>query len=128
MQAETLKFISDALESKNIPYEFGEYTGDISSLTQFWVGEYQEIDPTTEDGKNDSTFILTGNSKDSWNDLDQTKKKIQELFPEIGGCVTALDNGSMAVIFYSRAILLPKLEGAMKRMQINLTVKEWKVN
>ena len=48
MTIEGLNYISNLLESLNIPYEFMEWTSDIPET--YWIGEYQDIEPLNEDG------------------------------------------------------------------------------
>lgn len=127
MRKETLKFISDVLTDACIPYDFMEFNSDISSLNQYWVGEYQESEPDTEDGMQASTFILTGTAKDSYVLLETTKQTIEELFPSIEGRTAILDNGTGVAIFYAHALAIPTGDEALKRIQINLSIKEWKV-
>ncbi|MCF0185049.1 MAG: hypothetical protein HUJ98_00995 [Bacteroidaceae bacterium] len=124
----TLKLISDAMASKQLPYSFGTFNSDVASIQQWWVGEYIEVEPMNEDGQQECTFILTGTSKGSWLSLEESKQKIQELFPSIDGKVAILNNGSAVAIFYASASLLPTMDVDMKRMQVNLKIKEWKVN
>jgi len=121
-----LKFISDAMASAQIPYEFMEYTSAIDSISAYWVGEYNEVEPFTEDGQQETQFILTGTGKDSWLELEEQKDKIKKLFPEIQGRKAILDNGSGIAVFYGNAFPIATGDGFLKRIQINLTVKEWR--
>ena len=128
MQTLTLKLISEAMESIQLPYGFGTFNSDVSSIQQWWVGEYLEVEPMNEDGQQESTFILTGTSKGSWLSLEESKQKIEELFPSIDGNVAILDNGSADDILYANASQLPSVDSDMKRLQVNLKIKGWKVN
>lgn len=128
MQKETLKFISDALASLGIPYEFGEFSSSIESLNRYWVGEYTEADPTSEDGLEQSSFILTGYAKEDVLILENDKKLIRSLFPPIGGNRAILGNGSGIAIFYANAFPVPTGDAFVKKLQINLNIKEWMVN
>lgn len=121
-----LKFISDAMASAQIPYEFMEYTSSIDSITSYWVGEYSEIEPATEDGLEETQFILTGTGKGSCLELEEQKDKIKQLFHEIQGKRAILDNGSGIAVFYGNAFPVVTGDGFLKRIQINLTVKEWR--
>lgn len=124
MQANTLRIISEAMASANIPYEFGRFNSDTKTASQYWVGEYSESEPMTEDGMEESTFILTGVCFGSWYDLEQSKQKIKELFPAIGGRIAIAEKSAVA-IYYANALQLPSMDNDLKRMQINLKVKEW---
>ena len=127
MTAAVLKFINDTMESAGIPYEFTEYTSAIDSIEAYWVGEYSESPPAAEDGCQETQFILTGTGKGSWLMLEQQKAEIEKLFPTVGGRTAILDNGSGIAVFYENAFPVPTGDGFLKRLQINLTVKEWKV-
>lgn len=127
MTTDGLNFISAAMESAGIPYEFMEYTSAIDSISAYWVGEYSEAEAVTEDGLQETQFILTGTGKGSWLELEEQKEKIEQLFPAIAGRTAILDNKSGIAVFYGNAFPVPTGDGFLKRLQINLTVKEWKV-
>lgn len=127
MTTDGLNFISAAMESAGIPYEFMEYTSAIDSISAYWVGEYSEAEAVTEDGLQETQFILTGTGKGSWLELEEQKEKIEQLFPAIAGRMAILDNKSGIAVFYGNAFPVPTGDGFLKRLQINLTVKEWKV-
>lgn len=128
MTAAVLKFISDAMASANIPYEFMEYISAVDAIPVYWVGEYTEEPPLNEDGMQETQFILTGTGKGSWSELEKQKEKIKKLFPANGGRRAILDDKSGVAVFYGNAFPVPTGDGFMKRLQINLTIKEWKVN
>lgn len=127
MTTAVMKFISEAMESEGIPYEFMEFTSPIADLQSYWVGEYSEILPNTEDGMQETQLVLTGTGRGSWLNLEKEKVKIEKIFPTIGGRTAILDNGSGVAVFYGNAFPVPTGDGFLKRLQINLTVKEWKV-
>ena len=120
-----LKFISDTLVSAQIPYEFMEYTSAIDSISSYWVGEYSEIEPIAEDGQEETQFLLTGTGKE-WLELENQKDKIKKLFPERWGKRAILDDGSGIAVFYGNAFPVATGDGFLKRLQINLIVKEWR--
>ena len=127
MTSDGMKFISDAMASAGIPYEFMEYTSSINDVSSYWVGEYSEAEPITEDGLQETQFILTGTGKVSWLELEEQKDKIEKLFPPTEGRTAILDSGSGIAVFYGNAFPVPTGDGFLKRLQVNLTVKEWKV-
>lgn len=124
---EVLEFISNELEKVNVPYEFLMWTQEISY--PYFVGEYNETEPTTESGEQDKTFILTGwgRGKAARTKLEEMKEKIKQAFPEIGGKQAILDDGSAVVIFYGSAFYIPTGEAELYSIQINLSIKLWKV-
>lgn len=128
MQSETLGFIDSELTSAGIPYEFMEFTSNISSLDYYAVGEYTETEPLTEDGLEESQFIITLTGRCSMIALETAKQKIKSLFPSIEGKTAILDNGSGVAIFYASAFPIQTGNADVKRLQINLQIKEWSVN
>ena len=126
MQQATLKYINDKLEMANIPYQFGVFSSSIKSLDCYFVGEYTETEPMNEDGLVESTFILTGTGK-GFSILENAKDAIREMFPESEGEVAILNDGSAIAIFYSSAMYIPTNDDMLKRIEINLKIKEWKV-
>lgn len=128
MQKETAKFISDALASVGIPYEFEEFNSSIESLNRYWVGDYSETEPLSEDGLEEATFILTGYAKEDMLILENDKQTIKQLFPPICGNRAILDNRSGIAIFYENALPVPTGDDFIKKLQINLIIKEWMVN
>lgn len=118
-----LGIIKTELNSIDVPYEFMEWTDPVQG--QYWVGEYSESPPTTEDGYKESTVILTGTTKGSWLELEQTRAKIEKHFHPICGLSQSTEDG-VVVIYYGNSFPVPTGEADLKRMQINLQVKEWK--
>lgn len=127
MTIEALKFIRDSLSLSGINYEFIEYTSDIHDIQTYWIGEYSEIETEDEDGRSETQFILTGTTKGKWIDLESQKEQIKKIFPQVGGKVAIAENGTAIAIFYGNAFPVPTGDSFLKRMQINLIVKEWKV-
>lgn len=119
-----LKFISQRLAAAEIPYCFLEWTKAVTY--PYFVGEYTESEPLNEDGESDSTFILTGTTRGSWLELEKSKEKIKGVFPEDGVTAILEDNSGIAV-FYSSVMPVPTGTDELKRIQINLKVKEWRV-
>lgn len=112
------------MDSINEPYAFIEWMG--KTPERYWVGEYQEIESMTkeEDGFHETSFILTGFTRGSWLSFEEAKAKIEN-----GITKTAiLEDGSGIAIFYDSALVVPTGNDELKRLQINLTIKEWKVN
>lgn len=125
-----MKIISDAMESLGIEYGFGEYSPDENGnvVYPYFVGEYTESEPFTEDGLQETTFLLVGFSRGSWLDLENAKEQIETLFNQVSGKTVIADNGSAVAVFYSHSLIVPTGDAELKSIQINLTIKEWKVN
>ena len=127
MTGKGLKFINDVIVAAGIHYEFLEYTSSLEDISTYWVGEYNEEEPYTEDGLSETQFILTGTGKEFWKDLEREREIIKNLFPDARGKTAILDDGSGIAVFYCNAFPVPTGDGFLKRLQINLKVKEWEV-
>lgn len=124
MSISTLKFISEKLERLKIPYAFEEWTAN-EVPDPYFVGEYNEVESTEreENGYQETTFILTGTGR-KWLGLEQAKEIIENNITE----TAILPNGNGIAVFYSNSFPVPTGDAELKRIQINLTIKEWRVN
>ena len=125
MTKEIRKIISDSMESLGLNYEFMEWTSEIRY--PYFVGEYGETQQSTEDGLQESSFILTGYTRGTWLSLEEIKELIQAYFDAVNGHTEITASGSGVAIFYSNSFAVPTGDAALKKIQINLTIKEWKV-
>lgn len=126
MSEEALKYIAEAMASLDIPYDFVMWNGD-KVPDPYFIGEYAETEPTTEDGLQESTFMITGTTRGTWMSLEQAKSKIRKRFPPVAGDTVILASGAGLAVFYSDSFPVPTEDGSYKRIQINLRVKEWSV-
>lgn len=124
---EVLGFINKALEDAGVPYEFLEWTQKVTY--PYFVGEYSEFEPDNESGEEDKSFILTGfyRGDNARYELEKMRTKIEATFPAIGGKVAALDSGSVVAVFYGNSSYIPTGEEELYKIQINLSIKLWKV-
>lgn len=118
-----LNFINEQMSILAVPYEFGEWTQDIQY--PYFVGEITEDETMTEDGAETSTLILTGFHRGKRIVLEEIKQKIKKHFPAIHGLRASTDSGAIAV-FYGGAFFIPTGEADLKKIQINLKIKQWK--
>lgn len=118
-----LSFISEQMESLGINYEFDSWTTDVRY--PYFVGEFREDEPFTEDGAETSEMILTGFHRGSYISLEEAKNKIKKHFDPINGLRAKTDSGSIAV-FFAGAFNIPSGEADLKKIQINLKINEWK--
>ena len=126
MTTAPLKIISDGMSEMGLEYGFGEYSNN-PVVYPYWVGEYSETETFTEDGFQEATFLLTGFSRGSWLALEQEKERIENYFNRVSGKTVIADNGSAVAIFYASSMIVPTGDAELKRIQINLNIKEWKV-
>ena len=126
MTTEMLKAVKGGMEALGLNYAFMQWEGDI--VYPYFVGEYQETPPMSEDGLQEATFVLTGFTRGSWLDLEAAKEKIENYFNKISGKTVIAEDGSAVAIFYANSLVVPTGDAELKRIDINLPVKEWKVN
>lgn len=126
MNKTVLGIISNAMAELNLNYEFGRYT-DVVSYPYF-VGEYLEGITDDESGREQSTFILTGWTRNSWLDLENAKEQIKKYFSKIGGHTLVTNNNNGVAIFYDNSLIVPQENADLKCMQINLSVQLWDVS
>lgn len=125
MAKASLRIIADAMREMGLAYDFMEYSGDL--VYPYFVGEYTEQAPTTEDGLQITNFMLTGFSRGSWLALEEAREQIAQYFGMVSGKTVIADNGSGVAVFYDNALVVPTEDATLKRIQINLHIKEWKV-
>lgn len=118
-----LKFINEQMDILAVPYEFGEWTSEVKY--PYSVGEITEEPTMTEDGLEESTMILTCFTRGKYIELEEVKNKIKNHFHPIYGLRADTDNGSI-IVFFDGSIYLPTGEAELKKIQINLKIKEWK--
>ncbi len=126
MSVAALKVISDGMNALDIAYGFGTYSGN-PIVYPYAVGEYTEEEPYTEDGLQNTAFLLTLFHRGTWLELEQAKEKIENYFNKVSGKTVITDNGSAVAVFYANALIVPTGDAELKRMQINLAVKDWSV-
>lgn len=120
-----LKEINDGMEALGLNYAYLEWND--APAYPYFVGEYSEFEPMNEEGLKESTFILTGFDRGSNCALESARQEIEKYFDRTAGKVVITDN-SAAAIFYANAFPIRTGDAELKKIQINLTVKEWKVN
>lgn len=126
MSKASLRIIADAMREMGLAYDIMEYSGEL--VYPYFVGEYTEQAPTTEDGLQITNFMLTGFSRGSWLALEEAREQIAQYFGMVSGKTVIAENGSGVAVFYDNALVVPTEDATLKRIQINLHIKEWKVS
>lgn len=126
MSKASLKIISDAMDSLDINYSFMEWTAP--PVDTYFVGEYGEVVPLNEDGMQETSFTLNGFTREAWLALENAKETIANYFNKVSGKIVIAENGSAVAVFYANSLVIPTGDAELKRIQINLTIKEWSVN
>ena len=124
MSIAALQFVADILALIGIDYQFGGWSTN-PVPDPYFIGEYTEPESQTkeEDGYQEISFILTGTGTD-WLTLETAKENIESNISK----TTILPNGNGIAVFYAGSLLIPTGDAELKRIQINLTIKEWSVN
>ena len=125
MTKDVLKLISDGMEAISLNYAFMEWKGE--PVYPYFIGEYQEQPVTSEDGLQEADFILTGFTRGSWSDLETAKMKIEKYFNRISGKTAIADSNNAVGVFYNNSSVVPTGDAELKKIEIHLDVKEWKV-
>lgn len=129
MTSKPLQIIADAMDALGIEYGFGVYSGNAAGkiVYPYFVGEYTETPPLYENGLQESTVMLTGFHRGTWEQLEAAKAKIENYFNKVSGKTVMADDGSAVIVFYDNALVIPKEDAELKSIQINLSVQEWSV-
>lgn len=129
MTTAPLRIVAQEMEALGLAYGFGVYSGDSSGrlVYPYFVGEYTETESVTEDGLQEATILLTGFHRGSWLALEEAREKIMRCFDSVAGKTVTMEDGSVVILFYASALIVPKEDMELKSIQINLTVKEWSV-
>lgn len=124
MTSGPLKLISDGMAALGLNYAFERWEDE--PKYPYFTGEYLEEKSTSEDGMQQCDFILTGWHRGSWLDLETAKEKIENYFYRDGRTAIA-SNGNAVVVLYSNSFVVPSEDAELKKIEIHLNVKEWKV-
>lgn len=122
---DVLNIVNAEMQALGIPYEFERWTAETIEYPYF-VGEYIESPAEDESGKNETEFILTGTTRGTWLELEQMRDKIETSFHPVEGKRYMTEKAGIA-IFYANAFPVPTETEDLKRIQINLDIKKWKV-
>ena len=122
MTGAALTIVKDGMESLGLNYAFMRWQDDPED--PYFTGEYQEYESMTEDGMQECDFILNGFTRGSWADMEEAKTKIERYFNR----TVIADNGSAVAVFYANSLVVPTGDEELKRIEIHLKIKEWKVN
>lgn len=115
-----LKFINKKITDIDIPYEYGEWTGEISY--PYFVGTFSEDEYRFEDGHTSGTLTIDGWSRDSKLGLLQCADKVKEAFTDL----VEVDGNNAFAIRYAATQEIPSGEADLFRVTITLFTDEWK--
>lgn len=118
------KAISDSMEAMGLNYQYQEWKTE--PKYPYFVGEYQEMEAMNEDGMQESIFILTGFTRGDDLELETAKEKIKEYFSPVSGYRVRTRDGVLAIFYAYTLANIPTGDAELKKIQINLNIKEWK--
>ena len=122
------EYMAEEMDALGINYDFEEWKG--KPKYPYVTGEYQEIESLDEDGEQETQFILNVFTRGitAHGDLEEVKNKIKKHFPAIGGRLATTESGSRVAIFYANTLgNIPTGDADLKKIQINLKIKDWSV-
>lgn len=122
MTSEGLKFVSNELKPL-INYHFLYYKTDKIEYP-YWVGEYIENEYSGETNYQETTFIITGVTRGDFLELEKQKEIIKKVLKDKRAI---LKNGTGIAVCYDYSMPIRVDDIEMKKIQINLTIKEWEV-
>lgn len=128
MTVEGLAYVKSFMEALNIPYAYQEWTDD-TIPERYWIGEYQEVDSDnmTETGYQETSFYLSGFARGSGANLILEKDK-QQIKERSTDHTAILESGSGIAISYGTGKGVRTNDAELKRIDITLNIKEWRVN
>ena len=115
-----LGLVAEQLDRLDVPYEFGEWTGEISY--PYFVGSFNEIEHRLEDGYTGGVFTLDGWSRGSKLPLAEINDKLKKAFEDL----RAVQEGTAFFITFGDSLMLPTGEEDLFRITITLNTNEWK--
>lgn len=125
MTNDTQKLVLEGMIALGLNYAFMEWKD--KPVYPYFTGEYQEQPVLSEDGMQEAAFILNGFTRGGWSDLEAAKKKIENYFYREGRTAIA-PSGNAVAVCYNNSFVVPTGDAELKRIEIHLKVKEWKVN
>jgi len=124
MSVAALEFISKKMEEIGVPYQYGNWEGDLPEDYYCIADGY--IEPPspykTESGYTDATLYLRLYTRKSAMILEQAKELIEKTF----ATTAILDNGSAIAIFCDGVLATPTGDNALKALKIDLNIQEWR--
>lgn len=122
MSNDALQFITELMETLEIPYAFQQWNDEKPS--RYWVGS--AIEPVSltrdEDGRQDTTLTLQGYSRD-WMLLNADKEQLERHASQ----TAILPDGTGIAVSYGGGDIVPVGDSDITSMKINLEIQEWRV-
>lgn len=120
MMVDLIGFIGRKLEEAAIPYEYGEWTRQVSY--PYFVGSFVESDYRFEDGCTVGTFTLDGWSRGSKIELVEVSDRIKDIFRDL----QEIQGNSLFYVRFGGSLPAPAGEDDLFKITITLFTHEWK--
>lgn len=119
-----LNVVKESMKDMGFNYKYMEYPSP--PVYPYFTGEYQEVVSPAEDGVKEIQFILNGfaRGENAFLELENAKERIEEYFPQVDGRLVSTEKSVVAIFYANTLANLPTRDAELKRIQINLTVKE----
>ena len=130
MSKAVLKTIKESMKELGINYQFKKWKGH--PIYPYFVGSYQEVPTAGEDGMQETSFILTGFARSDGNvdgvlQLEDAKEKIENYFSRENGKMDNVEGSAVAIFYENTFGDLPTGDAELEKIEINLTIKEWRI-
>jgi hypothetical protein len=122
MTTNGMEYIVKAMSELDLPFAFYEWV-EAPPETYFVAETCQEVDPVDESGRQETVIILGGFTKGSYMELEQAKDRLKKIDRS-----EILSDGMGVALYYNTSNNVPLDNSDYKKIQVNLTLKEWKVN
>lgn len=123
MTRESLAFIASTLFKAGIRYAYQRWNGKGADM--YWIGSYVEQQYLPEDQSQLTLFLLDGfSTSGSWSRLEAEKETIKASFADVRELLTSESGISVRV---ESVQTIPTGTADVKRIEIQLLVKEWRV-
>lgn len=120
MSIMAMKALSAVMEELNLRYALGSFA-ELPGYSYF-VGAFRE-EGGAEDGGSTCRVTLDGFTRESWNELLEAANAIRNRLGPEG--LTLWEGEWSGGIFFESMLQIPQDDVSLKRLQINLTIKEW---
>lgn len=117
-----MEYVTKVMNELNLPFAFYEWLEEPPE-TYFVAETCQEVEPVDESGLQETVIILGGFTKGSYMELEQAKERLKKIDRN-----EILSSGMGVALYYSSGDNVPLDNSDYKKIQVNLTLKEWKVN
>lgn len=114
-----LEILSNEMNKLNLNYGYMRYS---TPQYPYFVGEYSDNEYSYEDERTEGEILLTGWSRNNFTELIDAKDLIKRHFANY----KTIYSGTAVYIAYNNYIVIDSGEADLYKIEIRLSVKEWK--